>query len=114
MSDPAFVYKILGAADWAMSEALGQSVTALDARDGYVHLSTRAQVGETLRLHYAGQAGVRLLEFVAGELGDVRFEPSRGGQLFPHLYGTLTLGNARRTWTLDTGPDGVPALPGDL
>lgn len=114
MSSTTFVYKVLGAADWAKSEALGQSVTALDARDGYVHLSTRMQVGETLRLHYAGQAGVRLLEFAAGELGEVRFEPSRGGQLFPHLYGTLKLGDARRAWTLDAGPDGVPALPEDL
>ena len=86
------VYKILSAPDWAQAEQLGYTQTALDEGDGYVHLSTRAQVAETLSLHYPGQTDVRLLEYIAEEMsGPIRWEESRGGQLFPHLYATLQI-----------------------
>ncbi|WP_084399193.1 DUF952 domain-containing protein [Henriciella aquimarina] len=106
------VYKILSANDDARARELGHTDTDLDARDGYVHLSSKEQVAETLGLHYAGQSGVHLYEFVSESLGgNVKWEESRGGQLFPHLYGTLRLSDARRHWALDTGPDGNPVLP---
>lgn len=109
-----FVYKILSAQDWAIAEAEGVSRTDLDEGDGYVHLSTRAQVGETLALHYAGTKDVRLLEYAVEGVGDVRWEPSRGGQLFPHLYGRLRIDKAARIWRLSVGADGAPMLPQDL
>ena len=110
-----YVYKILSAADWAMAQSLGYTKTALDEGDGYVHLSTLTQVGETLALHYKGQSGVQLLEYVVEHFGGiVRWEESRGGQLFPHLYSTLRIDAAKRRWPLETGPDGNPQLPGDL
>lgn len=109
------VYKILSADDWAAARKLGYSKTALDEGDGYVHLSTRAQVAETLALHYNGQSGVHLLEYVVEHYsGEVRWEENRGGQLFPHLYSTLRLDAAKRDWLLETGDNGVPKLPGDL
>lgn len=109
------VYKILSAQDWTAAEALGFTKTALDEGDGYVHLSTRQQVHETLRLHYPGQEGVRLLEYVVEEMGQpVRWEESRGGQLFPHLYSTLRLSDAKRSWTLSLDADGIPELPADI
>lgn len=108
------VYKILNAADWARAKTEGVTRTVLDVGDGYVHLSTHSQVGETLALHYAGQADVRLLEYALDSLGDVRWETSRGGQLFPHLYGVLAIANAQRIWTLTLRGDGVPALPEEL
>lgn len=109
------VYKILSAPDWATAESLGYIKTALDEGDGYVHLSTREQVAETLRLHYPGQADVRLLEYIVEEMGDpIRWEESRGGQLFPHLYSTLRLDAATRVWTLSQNADGVPRLPPDI
>ena len=109
------VYKILSAADADRARALGHTDTGLDARDGFVHLSSRDQVAETLRLHYAGQHGVQLYEFASGRLGgNVKWEASRGGDLFPHLYGTLRLSDAARSWTLETGPDGNPRLPEEL
>ncbi|MEL7480279.1 MAG: DUF952 domain-containing protein [Pseudomonadota bacterium] len=114
MTDTPFVYKILSSDDWAAAQSSGVTRTALDEGDGYVHLSTRAQVGDTLRLHYAGAADVHLLEFALDGLGDVRFEPSRGGDLFPHLYGSLEIALARRQWLLALDADGLPALPGDL
>lgn len=109
------VYKILSAPDYAVATELGYSKTALDEGDGYVHLSTRAQVEETLRLHYAGQQDVRLLEFVLEHFrGDVRWEESRGGQSFPHLYGTLRLDAAKREWVLGNADNGTPELPADI
>lgn len=109
------VYKILNAADWVHAEDVGYSETALDEGDGYVHLSTRAQVAETLALHYPGQTEVRLLEFIAEDMtGPVRWEESRGGQLFPHLYARLHIKTARRLWVLENNGDGIPQLPADI
>ncbi|WP_300394991.1 DUF952 domain-containing protein [Henriciella sp.] len=109
------LYKILSAQDDERARELGHTDTDLDARDGYVHLSSKAQVAETLQLHYAGQHGVQLYEFAAERLGgDVTWEESRGGQLFPHLYGTLRLSDAQRHWTLETDDEGNPRLPEDL
>lgn len=109
------VYKILGAPDEARAREYGHTDTDLDARDGYVHLSSKDQVGETLALHYEGQSGVHLYEFVLERLGgNVKWEASRGGALFPHLYGTLRLSEANRHWALDTDASGNPVLPEDL
>ena len=109
------VYKILSAEDWHTAESLGYTQTALDEGDGYVHLSTRAQVAETLMLHYPDQQDVRLLEYITEEMGSpVRWEESRGGQLFPHLYSTLRIDAATRIWTLELGPDGVPEMHTDI
>lgn len=109
------VYKILSAPDWAAAEAAdGVSCTALDTGDGYVHLSTRTQVGETLALHYKGAENVRLLEYKLADLGEVRWEASRGGQLFPHLYDALQIGRAHRVWVLKLDATNVPALPEDI
>ena len=111
------VYKILAADDWDAAKQIGHPETKLDVGDGYVHLSTRAQVGETLALHYKHASGVRLLEYSLDDLehsGGLKWEASRGGDLFPHLYGTLPLATALRVWVLDTNKDGIPILPGDL
>lgn len=109
------VYKILNPGDWQLANSLGYTQTALDEGDGYVHLSTRAQVAETLSLHYVNQADVRLLEYVAEEMsGPLRWEESRGGQRFPHLYSSLRIDAAKRTWILSLDADGVPALPDDI
>ncbi len=109
------VYKILSQEDWDVSQRLGHTQTALDEGDGYVHLSTREQVQETLSLHYHGRDKVRLLEYIVEEMGmPVRWEASRGGQLFPHLYATLNLDGAKRVWVLALAPDGTPELPADI
>ena len=107
-----FVYKILSAEDHDRAKEFGHTDTDLDARDGYVHLSAKDQLAETLRLHYAGQSGVYLYEFSAEHLGgNIKWEESRGGALFPHLYATLRLTDARRHWALETDHEGNPRLP---
>lgn len=110
-----YAYKLLTPDDWTRAQALGHTDSAVDRADGYVHLSTADQADETARRYFAGEAGIVLLEFDLEALdADIRWEPSRGGALFPHIYGDLEIVNATRRWTLDQSPDGAPILPKDL
>ena len=110
-TDETHVYKLLTGADWQAAAGMGVTCTEVDETDGYVHLSTRTQVADTLRLHFAGAEGVRLLRFDVGDLPPLTWEPSRGGQLFPHLYGPLEVSLAEAVWQLLPGPDGALRLP---
>ena len=87
----AYVFKICPLSDWRAAEATGAySGSPDDVRDGFIHLSTAGQLSGTLTKHFPGRAGLVLLAFKADTLGAaLRFEPSRGGQLFPHLYRPL-------------------------
>lgn len=102
------IYKILRDAEWRDLQAAGESDgAAVDQSDGFIHLSTAAQVRETAAKHFAGAAGLWLLAFDADALGGaLRWEPSRGGQLFPHLYRRLALGEVRWARPLPLGPLG--------
>ena len=84
-------YKILTADQWSQFQADGIFAgAAVDVADGYIHLSTADQVAETLAKHFAGQDGLIIAEVDLGVLGDsVKWEVSRGGALFPHIYGVL-------------------------
>lgn len=87
------IFKVFRAAEWSQLQQDGQSRGApVDLADGYVHLSTAEQLPETLAKHFGGQDGLMLLACRAESLGsDLRWEPSRGGALFPHLYRMLTV-----------------------
>ncbi|QXT41400.1 DUF952 domain-containing protein [Gymnodinialimonas ceratoperidinii] len=87
------IYKILRADEWAALEAAGQTPGApIDVADGYIHFSTAEQVVETAAKHFAGTEGLVLAALESDALGDaLKWEPSRGGALFPHLYGPLRL-----------------------
>ncbi len=95
--DPARVYKLLPAADWRQAQADGRyRGSPDDLRDGYIHLSGAGQVAGTLAKYFAQTPDLLLLEVDPAALGDaLRFEPSRGGDLFPHLYAPLPLVAAR-------------------
>lgn len=101
------IYKLLPAAEWAEAEARGEyHGSAVDLRDGFVHFSSREQVVETAARHFAGQTGLTLLTVDPDRLGDeLRWEPSRGGALFPHLYGSLPV---RAVVTVDQVPGHLP------
>jgi len=92
-----FVYKILTRAQWSELRTKGEFAGSPDdLRDGFVHLSTLEQVPGTLAKHFAGQVGLVLVEVASAALGDaLRWEASRGGALFPHLYGVLRVGDVR-------------------
>jgi uncharacterized protein (DUF952 family) len=85
------IYKLLSVAEWTAAKQAGRFTgSAVDLADGYIHCSTAEQVVETAARHFAGQHGLVLLAVDADRLGDdLRWEPSRGGALFPHLYSFL-------------------------
>ncbi len=85
------VYKILTRRAWEEAEVSGAYIgSPLDLKDGFIHLSTAAQAEETARLHFRGQADLIIVGFVADAFGEtLRWEASRGGQLFPHLFKAL-------------------------
>ncbi|MEV4766871.1 DUF952 domain-containing protein [Micromonospora chokoriensis] len=85
------IYKLLSGTEWDDALAAGAFAgSALDRQDGFIHLSGGDQVVETARRHFAGVTGLTLLSVAEDRLGDaLRWEPSRGGQLFPHVYGPL-------------------------
>ncbi|MEM8980493.1 MAG: DUF952 domain-containing protein [Pseudomonadota bacterium] len=87
------IYKIFRADEWAQLRKDGQTPGApIDVADGYVHFSTLEQAAETAAKHFAGEDGLFLLGVEAEPLGeDLKWEPSRGGALFPHLYRALKL-----------------------
>jgi uncharacterized protein (DUF952 family) len=96
---PAAAYKILTADQWAQFQADGVFDGApIDLADGYIHLSTADQLDETLTKHFAGQSGLVIAEVDLEQLGDaVRWEVSRGGALFPHVYAALPIAAVRGT-----------------
>ncbi len=107
------IYKIFRAAEFQDFSQQGHSSGApIDLADGYIHLSTGAQVGETLSRHFAGESGLHLLALESDGLPDLRWEPSRGGQLFPHLYRDLRAEDVHWSRPLPLGPKGH--ITGDL
>jgi uncharacterized protein (DUF952 family) len=111
------IYKLLAATEWAAAETAGGfDGSEVDRRDGYLHLSGADQVVETAARHFAGRTGLVLLAVDPDRCGGaLRWEPSRGGALFPHLYGRLPLTavvTARPVPEHLPVPDAVAALLG--
>ena len=91
MTSAMVVYKIVPAALWHEAELAGLFTgSPVDERDGFIHFSTADQLAETARKHFSGEHDLLLVTVDAKQL-ELRWEPSRGGQLFPHLYGVLPL-----------------------
>jgi uncharacterized protein (DUF952 family) len=92
-------YKIEKASAWQKAVAAGVYVgSALDLKDGFIHLSTAAQACETARLHFAAQTDLILVAIPeTAVVANLKWEASRGGQLFPHVFGTLNPADA--LWT---------------
>ena len=112
MSD-RIVYKVISAAELRQMQRDGVfHGSPADIADGYIHLSCGSQVAATLDKHFSGVDGLMLAAVDLSALGDtVRWEPSRGGQLFPHIYGLLPVGAVVSVGTLERTPDGAVKLP---
>jgi uncharacterized protein (DUF952 family) len=112
MSD-AVAYKVLTAPQMVELETEGTFAGApVDLADGYIHMSTAAQLAETVDKHFAGQTDLRVVAVDLEALGEaVKWEASRGGQLFPHLYAPLPLSAAIAYGPLDRNADGIIDLP---
>ena len=110
---PTLVFKLTTAGEWRTALGHGNLAPSPDdVRDGFIHLSAAHQVAERARKYFSGAAGLVLVAFRVGDLGgDLRWEVSRGGDLFPHLYGPLLTATA--VWVEPVALDGagVPVLP---
>lgn len=115
MSDTPRVYKICPRAAWHEATRLGHLTgSADDLRDGFIHLSTREQLAGTAAKHFRHQPDLVLIALDAGRLGlALRWEPSRGGALFPHLYGRLDVAAALWVRALMLDANGFPIIPED-
>ncbi len=110
------IFKICPRDLWREAEGSGRFTGApVDVADGFIHFSTAAQVPETAARHFAGQRDLLLVAVEAEALGAaLRFEPSRGGDLFPHLYGDLPLAAVRSVAELALGADGRHVFPKEI
>jgi uncharacterized protein (DUF952 family) len=109
----ATIYKICERDLWKEAERLGVFHGApVDAQDGYIHFSTAGQAAETAGKHFAGAADLVLVAVASDRLGPaLKWEPSRGGALFPHLYGKLPLDAVVWVKPLPLGGDGRHVFP---
>lgn len=106
------VYKILGRDEWEAAKGHGAFTgSAVDLRDGYIHLSAAGQAQETARLHFSGRGNLVLLGIDADVLGDaLKWEASRGGALFPHLFAPLRPAQVAEVRDIPLDGAGVPQL----
>lgn len=107
------IFKICLAAEWEEARRTGfLHGSAVDRRDGYIHFSTAEQVAETAARHFAGSDGLVLAAVRADALGPaLRWEPSRGGALFPHLHACLPLAHVLWVTALPLDATGVHVFP---
>lgn len=107
------IYKISPASAWREAERQGvYTGSADDLRDGFIHFSTKAQLAGTAEKFFRGQPALFLIALDADALGEaLRWEPSRGGDLFPHLYGALDLGAVLNVLDLPIRADGGHDIP---
>jgi len=103
------IYKICSKAVWEEIRLLTSwNGSPHDLQDGFIHFSAASQLEDTVRKHYAGQPDLVLLAIDADTLGDaLKWEPSRGGDLFPHLYGPLPISTIASARTLAMSEDGT-------
>lgn len=106
------IYKLLDRPAWLTASRAGTfGGSAVDLADGFIHFSTADQVRETARRHFRGVGDLMLLEVDPAALGaPLAWEPSRGGELFPHLYGPMPVSAVRRVEALSLDGDGVPVI----
>jgi uncharacterized protein (DUF952 family) len=109
------IYKVLTADAWQAALSTGSyQGSALDLRDGFIHFSTATQLAETLHKHFAGARDLLLLyvrDEVIAPRDVLRWEPSRGGALFPHLYAPLSTAAVHRVEPLRSDESGLHVLP---
>ena len=110
------IYKVCTVSEWSAARIKGAfEGSEVDLADGFIHFSTADQLQETVSRHFAGLRDLVLVEVAVTRLEPpLKWEPSRGGALFPHLYGLLPLEAATREWPLPLTMDDGHQFPGEL
>jgi len=113
MSTPTTIYHVCRRTEWQYAQTTGvYNGSSQDAADGFTHFSGPAQVKASVAKHRAGQDNLVIIAVNQQLLGEtLKWEVSRGGQLFPHLYGPLPLSAVKWTADLPLGPDGAHVFP---
>lgn len=116
MEQRALIFKLSPRSEWLQAEEAGRFTGApVDLKDGYIHFSTAAQVRETATRHFAGEAALIVAAVDPEKLGPaLKWEPSRGGDLFPHLYGELPMDAVVYVADLPLDDDGRHVFPGSV
>jgi uncharacterized protein (DUF952 family) len=111
--DKNLIFKVVSAQEWSVATKQGEFLgAAIDLTDGYIHFSTADQLRETVEKHFAGQADLLLVGVDANRLGDeLKWEPSRGGALFPHLYAPLSMESVVMAADMPLGETGRHVIP---
>jgi len=114
--DAGLVYKIVSEHEWVAAEAEGRYIgSPVDLDDGFMHFSTAGQAPETASRHFSGRKGLLLVAVEVAALGEApKWEPSRGGALFPHLYDVLSLEAVARVDPLPVDENGEHVFPAHL
>jgi uncharacterized protein (DUF952 family) len=110
------IFKICSTEEWTAADGVGVYLGSPDdVRDGFIHFSTAAQASETARKYFSNRQDLLMVMFDAADLGGhLRWEPSRDGALFPHLYSALPTAQARAVASLPLGRDGTPDVAATL
>lgn len=105
---PAFIYKILQIPEWQTLQTEGEFTgSPVDLKDGFIHMSTASQVQGTLDKHYTKGVDLILAQIEASLVSaEIKYEVSRGGAEFPHIYGKLSLGAVSQHWPLTPDNNG--------
>lgn len=113
LQHPDFIYKVVSREVYEASIAAGRFLgQPIDKADGYIHLSTAAQLRETIRLYFAGLTDQVLFQLAAAPFGAaMKWEASRNGELFPHLYAELPMSALGEVADIDVAADGSVDLP---
>lgn len=113
MKTPDIIYKICHRDEWESAERQGRyDGSADDLADGFIHFSTSGQLRETAEKHFSGQQDLVLVAVDVSQLTEsLKWEPSRGGDLFPHLYAALPTSSVVQVSPLSLDEDGIPQLP---
>lgn len=110
--DSQTLFKVVPRELWETVEADGEFTgSPIDVQDGFIHLSSAEQVRETVAKHFAGQDDLLIISVRESAIDQLRWEPSRGGAMFPHVYGPLTVQSVERVDPLPLGADGVHQFP---
>ncbi len=106
------ILKILTADDWSNAKSGAPVEAPVDRADGYVHFSTVSQVQATLDKWFQGATDTVLIAFDANDFkSTLKWEPARGNELFPHVYGRVDASQAKQVWLLANGVNGAPVAP---
>jgi uncharacterized protein (DUF952 family) len=107
------IYKICRESEWAAAQAPGEyKGSAADAKDGFIHFSTAAQAPKTAAKHFKGDVNLVLVAVDSAKFGpELKWEPARDGDLFPHLYASLPVDAAVSVNPLPLGADGAHVFP---